>query len=310
MKTVRLPDHDRREIDEAFHTLQANARTIPNLRMRCGLLGLILLICIGGEGAMIFGVVNDAIGPLPGEAPSAVPAIVSLSGLISVIAFYLYKRAHPESLPVRFVNRVVGYIALSFLLVMGLMLAKLFFENMSSDDAALAALFGQQAADSKPFLSRFFDLMTGPFALVFGSLTICNLFVAETALTRLRAALRELIDVRARVANSGRAMNELEEHERELAKLDVERQQTMRALEPSGAFAFAQELSSVAAEARSPIEQWITAQHLRKKEPESVLGAKNETDIDISKLKERVASLQLDAKVIYATFRSDEKGAK
>jgi hypothetical protein len=207
------------------------------------------------------------------------------------------------------VNRIAGYIALGFLFVMGLMLAKMIHANMGGGTVPLE-LFGADTATDTPLLVRFFDLLKGPFSLTFGFLTVCNLYVAEFALTRLREVLQELHDLRFRLRESRELMNELDESERGLVTFDGERQQVLRGFEPAAAYTYANEIASIVAEARAPIEAWITAQWLRKKPPESVFGAEGETDIDIAKLEKRVSALQFDAKVIYAAFRGDEKENK
>lgn len=301
-----MTDADRRECDEDFQACESRAADILPLKARAVLFALVLLVSVGGEYCLSYSVVHDLIGPLPGEPWSPVPAVVALSGLIAVIAFALYKRARPASLPVRLVNALAGYIALGFVMGMGLMLAKLIAANTGSGGETIA-LFAEAAAEDVSFLTRIFEFIDGPFAFAFGFLTICNLYVAEYALTRLRDVLQELHEIHARLDQSRAAMNELEECERGLARLETERSQVLRALEPAGAQGYAHELAAMIAETRGSTEQWITAHQIRKKPPESVLRTDAETDIDIGKLKERISALNLDSKVIYAAFRGEEK---
>src|SRR5687767_13205739 len=112
MKTVHLSDQDRRDCDEALQAIQARVSRLGSLRVRAAMLAGIFLLSIGGEYCLTYSVVNNVIGPLPGEPASAIPAIVSFAGLIAVIAFYFYKRVYPGSLPVRLINALAGYVAL------------------------------------------------------------------------------------------------------------------------------------------------------------------------------------------------------
>lgn len=305
MKASRLPEHDRRECDEVSRDIQSRSSELLPLQVRAAVLGAILLACLAGEYVLSYQVVFDAIGPLPGEPPSAAPAVVAMSGMICVAAFYLFRRAFPKALPVRAVDRSSGYIALGYLVVMGLMLGNLIYTNMGGGAAPIELFGAGDGPADTPLLARFFEWMRGPFALVFGFLTVVNLYVAETVGTRLRETLRELHGLRERLRESRELMNEIDESERELAKLEAERQTVLRGLEPAGAYGFAGELAVMVAESRAPIEAWITAQHLRKKPPESVLAGEDTPDIDVAKLKERVNALKFDAKVIYGAFAQE-----
>lgn len=308
MKDILLSGADRKACEDARHALQESFSEIPPLALRALGLAAILLVSLIGEYCLSYSVVFDALGPLPGEPWSPIPAIVALSGMIAVATFALYKRTHSSSFPVRFVGSLAGYAALSFIIVMGVMLAKLIYTNMSGGDVSATLFADTSGAADVSLLAHLFEQMTGPFALIFGLLTICNLYVAEYALSKLREALRSILERRALISAARAAMDEFEESERELARLDAERQDILQGLEPAAAYAFANKLSCVIAEARSPIEQWITAQQLRKKPAASVLGTNTEPDIDIARLKERVAALTLDAEVIYATFKGEKKG--
>jgi hypothetical protein len=257
-------------------------------------------------------VIYDLIGPLPGEPWSATPAIVSLSGLICVLAFFLYTRREAQSLPARIVTSGVGYIALGYIALMGLMLARLVYQNSGAMESALSGglLDMREPSTSSAIVQWLFQALSAPFAFAFGCLAICNLYVADAMIGRVLHGWDELhtLGERSRVAQE--ALETINTSAREIDDLEGKRAALLRELEPAASFTHANELAAMVQEARAPLDSWLAKIQLRKKAPASVLHGDDGPDIDVPKFKERVNALNIDAKVIYAAFRGEEDGRK
>lgn len=302
-----MAEHDRRKMDEIFAGIQAERARLPALAARVAVCLAAFVGCTGAEYFAIFSVVDNAIGAVAGEPASAAPAVISFGGLICVAAFALRKREAGRSVPARVLAFLPAYIALAFVLVMGIELADLFRQNMNSDVVLDLPGAGEIAAAEPSLLDRFFAFMSGPFALVFGLTTLCSLYVAEAALTRLRSSLRELHSLHSALREARTLKAESDECECGLGALDVKRLEISRGLHPAATAQYANELAVAVADALAPFDAFVFSHQMRRKKPASILrdSDEGETDIDIAKFAAHVALLRLDAKSINAAINPD-----
>jgi hypothetical protein len=312
MKPEPLPDYDLRECEDAANEVRRIAMQLPLLLGKILICTAVFTLSVTCEFSLSYGVIFDLLGPLPGEPWSATPAIVSFSGLICILAFYLYTKSKAHSLPSRVVSTGAGYIALGYVLFMGLMLARLLYMNSGGmQEVTSGGLLDEVSTPSGTGLvSWLFDALSAPFALVFGCLFVCNLYVADAMLGHLVKKVPEFTMLRALQAEARLLMDAVHAGERELRELENKRASVLRRLEPAASMEHASEIAAMVEQARAPLEAQIIQLKLRKKPLPSVLHLDGGPEVNVIEFEKRVNALRGDAKTIHAAFRGEEDGRK
>lgn len=312
MRPDPLPEYDLRECEDAANEVRRQARPLPSQGGKISASAFVLALSVSCEFYLSYEVIFDRLGPLPGEPWSATPAVVSFSGLICIVAFYLYTRSTAHSLPSRFVSSGVGYIALSYVLFMGLMLARLVYMNGNGGEQILSGglLDDLSASNTSEVLGWLFDALDAPFALVFGCLFICNLYVADIALGSLVRNLPEFYALRTLREEALGLMDAVNAGERKLIALEKKREAIIRRLEPAASWEHANALAAMVEQARAPLEAKLIEFKLKKKSPRSVLHLDQGPEMNVIEFEKRVNALKADAKTIHAAFRGEDDGRK
>lgn len=312
MKLEPLPDYDVRECEDAANEVRRMAMQLPLLLGKILICAAVFTLSVTCEFSLSYDVVFDLLGPLPGEPWSARPAIVSFAGLICILAFYLYTKDKAGSLPSRIVSAGAGFVALGYVLFMGLMLARLLYMNAgSTGGTADGGLLDDVSAPQSPgIMIWLFDALGAPFALVFGCLFICNLYVADAMLGQLIRKVPEFFMLRALQAEAQLLMDAVHAGERELRKLENKRASVLRRLEPAASMEHASEIAAFVEQARAPLDAKVLEFKLRKKPPPSVLHSDGGPEMNVIEFEKRVNALKADVKTIHAAFRGEEDGRK
>jgi len=181
------------------------ARRAGYLYSLAGFLTILLILVVSLEGALLYEVVDQLIGPIPGEEAKTPVLLFALIGGVMILAYHVVATQMPDHVMVRTVNRMVPLMVFIYMVGAGLVVAGVFYNNgaqsffESADGGLESQLEGwisgsiEQVAPT-PVID-FFDRYIKPiFPLIFvsgiGGVTIVNIFVGHYLLVAITTDLK------------------------------------------------------------------------------------------------------------------------
>jgi hypothetical protein len=238
-------------------------------------------------------------------------AILAGSTLIATGAFHLHVLKNPDAVAAQLLNKTVPWLALGFVSSMALM------ATQSVLDAAGISLFGAepipdlfaevQIAPQTPLFER---IAVSAFGVGLASLALCNFWLTQTIFDLLWNKVKRMRERRAHAREAKALMDTINADETLVTRLEAEKRQLLRELEPQASFSFAVEFAALVQKLRGPVVSFITGNLIWKKRPESVIERKDEPELDLAKFKELAAASDLTPQQIFAAFNDSQEVKK
>lgn len=305
MNPSPLPERDRRGNEDAFNHSQRGSASSKIDRAVITALGIAGAVSLTTEWVIGYRVFSGLFAPdIPGEDAHGPAVVMAFSTALAATAFHVYLLEHGDAFAGRLLRRSVPWLVLGFIGSMALMATR------SVLDAAGLSFFGGVTpspdlfADTEvvPGASLFDRVVIGAFSVGLASLAVANFWLTQRIADLLCSKLKPMIERRSLAQETKSLMTAINEDEARLARLGAERQALAHELEPERSFAFATELAALIQALRGPVAGVVTSDHIWKKKSPSVVERKDEPELEIGKLKELAAPLDLTPEKIFSAF--------
>jgi hypothetical protein len=309
---MRLREQDRREYEDGFnHGQRDNWRTAIDKAVIAAL-GVASLVSGATEGAIGWRVFSDAFAPdIAGQPAHGPVLLMSCSSALASLALHIYLSKHQDALPWKILEKCLPWLILTFIASMGVMATRSVLD---------AAGFSFSGAEVPPDLfdggnapsghSLFDRIAVGLFGAGLLSLALSNFWLTQQLINKLWTRIKGLVERRTGSRNTQKLLDAINEDEARLSTLATERQALQRELEPQASFEFATELSALVQQLRAPVASVISAHEIWKDEEPSVMDRAKHPQVNIARLKELTAALDLTPEKVHTAFRSDTNGGK